>query len=92
MSPHVLHQGGGVHRLAGRGEEHGQVPGASQGQAAQLGVTQGLQEYLNEFVSDAATGKGGYLASRGLISLPASQHEGQKAIAQKLTPMARPAS
>jgi phosphate transport system substrate-binding protein len=59
---------------------------------ANIGVTQGLQEYLNEFVSDAATGRGGYLASRGLISLPASQHEGQKALAQKLTPMARPAS
>ena len=57
-----------------------------------IGVTQGLQDYLNEFVSDAATGRGGYLQSRGLIPLPAGQHDGQQAAAQKLTPMARPAS
>jgi len=59
---------------------------------AHIGVTQGLQEYVNEFVSDAATGRGGYLAGRGLISLPAGQHAGQQAVAQKLTVMARPAS
>ena len=57
-----------------------------------IGVTQGLQEFVNEFVSDAASGRGGYLQSRGLIPLPAGQHDGQKAVAQKLTPMARPAS
>ena len=59
---------------------------------ANIGVTQGLQEYLNEFVSDAATGKGGYLQGRGLIPLPASQHAAQQAVAKALTPMARPAS
>jgi phosphate transport system substrate-binding protein len=59
---------------------------------ANLGVTKGLQEYVNEFVSDAASGRGGYLAERGLISLPASQHEGQKQVAQAMTKMARPAS
>jgi len=59
---------------------------------AHIGVTQGLQDYVNEFVSDAATGRGGYLASRGLISLPPGQHDGQKGVAQKLTPMARPAA
>ena len=59
---------------------------------AHIGVTQGLQEYVNEFVSDAATGKGGYLQGRGLIPLPASQHAAQQAIAKNLTPMARPAS
>ena len=59
---------------------------------ANIGVTQGLQDYLNEFVSDAATGRGGYLQSRGLIPLPASQHAGQKSITEKLTPMARPAA
>ncbi len=37
---------------------------------AHIGVTQGLQEYVNEFVSDAATGRGGYLQGRGLIPLP----------------------
>jgi phosphate transport system substrate-binding protein len=59
---------------------------------ANIGVTQGLQEFLNEFVSDAATGRGGYLQSRGLIPLPAGQHDAQKQAAQKLPPMARPAA
>jgi phosphate transport system substrate-binding protein len=59
---------------------------------ANIGVTQGLQEFVNEFVSDAATGRGGYLQSRGLIPLPAGQHDAQKQAAQKLSPMARPAA
>jgi phosphate transport system substrate-binding protein len=59
---------------------------------ANVGVTQGLQEFLNEFVSDAATGRGGYLQSRGLIPLPAGQHAAQKAVAEGLKPMARPAA
>jgi phosphate transport system substrate-binding protein len=58
----------------------------------QLGVTKGLQEYVNEFVSDAATGKGGYLQQRGLIPLPPGQHAAQKDVAAKAPPMARPAS
>lgn len=59
---------------------------------ANLKVTQGLQDYVNEFVSDAATGRGGYLQSRGLIPLPAGQHDGQKAMAQSMKVMVRPAS
>lgn len=59
---------------------------------ANIGVTQGLQEFVNEFVSDAATGRGGYLQSRGLIPLPAGQHAGNKAAAAKLPAMARPVS
>lgn len=59
---------------------------------SQIGVTPGLKEFIAEFTSDAATGRGGYLQSRGLIPLPAGQHEGQKAAVEKLTPMARPAS
>ena len=58
----------------------------------QVGVTQGLREFVGEFASDAATGRGGYLQSRGLIPLPPAQHDAQKAAASKLTPMARPAS
>ncbi|HEY3697262.1 substrate-binding domain-containing protein [Phenylobacterium sp.] len=58
----------------------------------QVGVTQGLQEFVDEFVSDAATGRGGYLQSRGLIPLPPGQHDAQKALAEKLPSMARPAS
>ncbi len=56
-----------------------------------IGVTQGLQEFVNEFVSDAAAGRGGYLQSRGLIPLPPGQHEANKAQAGKLPTMARPA-
>jgi phosphate transport system substrate-binding protein len=58
----------------------------------QIGVTKGLQEYINEFVSDAATGRGGYLQQRGLIPLPPGQHAAQKEVAAKAPPMVRPAS
>ncbi|PXA88309.1 phosphate ABC transporter substrate-binding protein, partial [Caulobacter sp. D5] len=58
----------------------------------QVGVTPGLKEYLAEFVSDAATGRGGYLQGRGLIPLPPAQHEANKATASKLPNMAPPKS
>jgi phosphate transport system substrate-binding protein len=58
----------------------------------QVGVTQGLREFVREFVSDAAAGRGGYLQSRGLIPLPAGQHEAMKDAADKLPSMARPAT
>ncbi|MCR5881022.1 substrate-binding domain-containing protein [Phenylobacterium sp. J367] len=57
---------------------------------ANVGVTPGLREYVNAFVSDAAAGKGGYLQQRGLIALPQAEHEQVKATAQALTPMAAP--
>jgi phosphate transport system substrate-binding protein len=56
----------------------------------QVGVTPGLKEFVAEFVSDAATGRGGYLQGRGLIPLPPAQHEAMKAAAGKLPPMAAP--
>ncbi|CAN5465271.1 substrate-binding domain-containing protein [soil metagenome] len=59
---------------------------------SQIGVTVGLQDFLKEFTSNAATGRGGYLQSRGLIPLPAAQHASQQAAAVKLPSMARPAS
>jgi phosphate transport system substrate-binding protein len=59
---------------------------------ANIGVTPGLREYLDGFVSDAATGKGGYLQQRGLIPLPPADHAAQKAAVTGLTPMAAPAS
>ena len=58
----------------------------------QVGVTPGLKEFIAEFVSDSATGRGGYLQGRGLIPLPPAQHEAQKAAANKLAPMAAPKS
>lgn len=56
-----------------------------------VGVTPGLQEFVQAFVSDAASGKGGYLLTRGLVPLPADQHEAQKAAAKDLPLMAPPA-
>ncbi len=55
-----------------------------------IGVTPGLREFVQAFVSDAATGKGGYLQQRGLIPLPADQHAAQKAVVEAMTPMAAP--
>lgn len=57
-----------------------------------IGVTPGLREFVQEYVSDAATGRGGYLQSRGLIPLPAGQHNANKALADNLPAMGRPAS
>ena len=59
---------------------------------ANIGVTPGLDEFLKEFTSDAATGRGGYLQSRGLIPLPPGQHDGQKQILNNKTTMGRPAA
>jgi phosphate transport system substrate-binding protein len=59
---------------------------------AHLGKTPGLQEFVDEFASDAATGKGGYLQSRGLIPLPAGQHDAQQTAAKAAKVMTRPAS
>jgi phosphate transport system substrate-binding protein len=58
----------------------------------QVGVTPGLKEFIAEFVSDSATGRGGYLQGRGLIPLPPAQHEAMKGAAAKLPPMASPKS
>lgn len=58
--------------------------------AAHVGVTPGLQEFLIEFTSEAAVGRGGYLQDRGLVPLPEAELVQQRAIATALTPMARP--
>ena len=57
-----------------------------------LGVTPGLKEYVAEFVSDAAGGRGGYLQQRGLIPLSAAQLAGQRNAATQGAVMNRPAS
>ncbi|MDP1737259.1 MAG: substrate-binding domain-containing protein [Caulobacter sp.] len=57
-----------------------------------LGVTPGLREFIEEYLSDAATGRGGYLQGRGLIPLPAGQHDAFKAAFTAGTVMGRPAS
>jgi phosphate transport system substrate-binding protein len=57
-----------------------------------IGVTPGLREFVEEFLSDAASGRGGYLQGRGLIPLPAGAHEAGKASFKAGTVLARPAS
>lgn len=59
---------------------------------AHLPVIPGLKEFVAEFASDAATGRGGYLQDRGLIPLPAAQHGTVKTAAVSLPNMARPTS
>ena len=55
-----------------------------------LGVTPGLREFVEEFLSDAASGRGGYLQGRGLIPLAPAQHEAGKATFKAGTSMMRP--
>lgn len=52
---------------------------------AHVGVIPGLQEYVVEFTSDAATGENGYLVDIGLIPLPEDMHEDMKSRAQNMT-------
>lgn len=57
---------------------------------AHIGVIPGLKEFVTELLSDAATGRGGYLRDRGLISLPQDRHAAQKAEFRALKIMSRP--
>ncbi len=58
---------------------------------AHIGVIPGLQQYVQEFLSEGSAGKGGYLADRGLIPLPEDQLLAQRATIAAMTPMTRPA-
>ena len=58
---------------------------------AHIGVTPGLDQFIAEFVSDAASGPGGYLQDRGLVPLPEAELAAQREIARAHTPMTRPA-
>ena len=40
---------------------------------AHVGVVPGMQEYVEEFLSDSASGDDGYLSEKGLISMPAEE-------------------
>jgi phosphate transport system substrate-binding protein len=42
---------------------------------AHRGVIPGLEEFVNEYVSEEAFGDGGYLEERGLVPLPAEERE-----------------
>ncbi len=58
---------------------------------AHIGVTPGLDQFIAEFVSDAASGPGGYLQDRGLVPLPQAELLSQREAARAHTPMTRPA-
>jgi phosphate transport system substrate-binding protein len=54
---------------------------------AHVGVIPGMAEFLAEYVSDAALGEDGYLAGKGLITLPADQLKATKEAVAALAPM-----
>ena len=55
-----------------------------------VGVTPGLEQFVMEFMSDAAAGRGGYLQDRGLVPMPADQLATQQAVARGMTVMTAP--
>lgn len=57
---------------------------------AHIGVTPGLDLFLTEYMSDAASGRGGYLQDRGLVPLPEAELATQRQIARDHTVMSRP--
>ncbi|RZJ39976.1 MAG: phosphate ABC transporter substrate-binding protein, partial [Brevundimonas sp.] len=56
-----------------------------------IGVTPGLLTFVQEFLSEGAAARGGYLQDRGLIPLPEDRLQAQRAILAALTPMSAPA-
>ena len=57
-----------------------------------LDTTPGLNDFIEEFLSDAAGGPAGYLQDRGMIPLPADQLLAAREALRARTPMQRPAS
>ena len=55
-----------------------------------IGVIPGLQQFVQEFMSDGSAGRGGYLQDRGLVPLPADQLTAERAKVQAMTAMTRP--
>jgi phosphate transport system substrate-binding protein len=54
---------------------------------AHAGRVPGLQEFIAEFTSDRACGEDGYLADRGLISLPEDERESVREASLNWTPL-----
>ena len=48
-------------------------------------VIPGMKEFITEYISDKAIGEDGYLADKGLVTLPGDQAEKTRAIAEALT-------
>ena len=57
---------------------------------AHVGVTPGLEQFVQEFMSEGSAARGGYLQDRGLVPLPVDQLTAERAKAAAMTSMARP--
>ena len=49
-----------------------------------VGVIPGLEEFVAEYVSDKAMGEDGYLADKGLVTLPGDEADKTRAVAKDL--------
>ena len=56
---------------------------------AHRAVIPGLEDFIAEYVSEAAFGPGGYLTTRGLIALPDTEREATREAAINATEMTR---
>ena len=54
---------------------------------AHVGVIPGIQEFVEEFVSDGSMGEEGYLSDRGLIPLPAEEFAAVRTAVISMTPI-----
>jgi phosphate transport system substrate-binding protein len=50
-----------------------------------IGTIPGMAEFITEYVSDKALGEDGYLAEKGLVTLPGEQADKTRAVAKDLT-------
>lgn len=57
---------------------------------AHIGVTPGLQEFVQEFLSDGSAARGGYLQDRGLVPLPEAELTAERAKIAAGTAMTKP--
>ena len=57
-----------------------------------IGVVPGLEEFLDEYASNAAIGEDGYLSAKGLVPLPADQLEAAQGAATALDVIQAPTS
>lgn len=57
---------------------------------AHIGVTPGLKEFVQEFMSEGAAGRGGYLQDRGLIPLAAETLAAERTKGADMAAMTRP--
>ncbi len=52
-----------------------------------IDVVPGMKEFVSEYVSDKALGEDGYLAEKGLVTLPGEQADQTRAVAESLEPL-----